>query len=71
VAVIDVLTRAVQKGGSTLRDFSAADGKNGYFQLEAHVYDRVGEPCRVCGTAIRRIQQGQRSTYYCPVCQKP
>jgi formamidopyrimidine-DNA glycosylase len=35
------------------------------------VYDRVGEPCRVCGTSIRRIQQGQRSTYYCPVCQKP
>ena len=71
LAVMDVLARAVKKGGSTLRDFSAADGKNGYFQLEAHVYDRVGEPCRVCGTSIRRIQQGQRSTYYCPVCQKP
>ena len=71
LAVMDVLTRAVKKGGSTLRDFSAADGKNGYFQLEAHVYDRVGEPCRVCGTTIRRIQQGQRSTYYCTVCQKP
>jgi formamidopyrimidine-DNA glycosylase len=70
LAVMDVLARAVKKGGSTLRDFSAADGKNGYFQLEAHVYDRVGEPCRVCGTSIRRIQQGQRSTYYCPVCQK-
>jgi formamidopyrimidine-DNA glycosylase len=71
LAVMDVLARAVKKGGSTLRDFSAADGKNGYFQLEAHVYDRVGEPCRVCGTSIRRIQQGQRSTYFCPVCQKP
>jgi formamidopyrimidine-DNA glycosylase len=71
MAVMDVLARAVKKGGSTLRDFSAADGKNGYFQLEAHVYDRVSEPCRVCGTSIRRIQQGQRSTYYCPVCQKP
>jgi formamidopyrimidine-DNA glycosylase len=71
LAVMDVLARAVKKGGSTLRDFSAADGKNGYFQLEAHVYDRVGEPCRLCGTTIRRIQQGQRSTYFCPVCQKP
>jgi formamidopyrimidine-DNA glycosylase len=70
LAVIGVLQRAVQKGGSTLRDFSAADGKNGYFQLEAHVYDRAGEPCRVCGTTIRRIQQGQRSTYYCTTCQK-
>ena len=70
LAVMDVLARAVKKGGSTLRDFSAADGKNGYFQLEAHVYDRMGEPCRVCSTSIRRIQQGQRSTYYCPVCQK-
>jgi formamidopyrimidine-DNA glycosylase len=70
LAVMDVLARAVKKGGSTLRDFSAADGRNGYFQLEANVYDRIGEPCRLCGTTIRRIQQGQRSTYYCPVCQK-
>ena len=71
LAVIDVLARAVKKGGSTLRDFSAADGKNGYFQLEAQVYDRAGQPCRVCGNAIRRIQQGQRSTFYCITCQKP
>jgi formamidopyrimidine-DNA glycosylase len=71
LAIMDVLARAVKKGGSTLRDFSSADGQQGYFQLEAHVYDRAGEPCRVCGTTIRRIQQGQRSTYYCPTCQKP
>jgi formamidopyrimidine-DNA glycosylase len=71
LAIIDVLSRAVKKGGSTLRDFSSADGQQGYFQLEAHVYDRAGEPCRVCGTTIRRILQGQRSTYYCPTCQKP
>jgi len=71
LAIIDVLARAVKKGGSTLRDFSNADGQQGYFQLEAHVYDRAGEPCRLCGTTIRRIQQGQRSTYYCPTCQKP
>jgi formamidopyrimidine-DNA glycosylase len=71
LAIMDVLSRAVAKGGSTLRDFSNADGQQGYFQLEAHVYDRAGQPCRTCGTVIRRIQQGQRSTYYCATCQKP
>jgi formamidopyrimidine-DNA glycosylase len=71
VAIIDVLARAVAKGGSTLRDFSNADGQSGYFQLEANVYDRAGEPCRQCGHLIRRLVQGQRATYYCSVCQKP
>ena len=71
LAIIDVLARAVQKGGSTLRDFSNAEGQQGYFQLEANVYDRAGEPCRVCGANVKRIQQGQRSTYFCPSCQKP
>jgi formamidopyrimidine-DNA glycosylase len=69
-AIREVLTRAVQKGGSTLRDFSNARGESGYFQLEAMVYDRAGEPCRVCGTPIKSIRQGQRATYYCPHCQK-
>ena len=71
VAIIDVLARAVAKGGSTLRDFSNADGQSGYFQLEANVYDRAGEPCRQCGHLIKRLVQGQRATYYCSVCQKP
>jgi formamidopyrimidine-DNA glycosylase len=69
-AVRDVLARAVAKGGSTLRDFSNADGQAGYFQLEAMVYDRSGQPCRVCGTAVKSIRQGQRATYFCPHCQK-
>lgn len=69
-AVQDVLARAVEKGGSTLRDFSGADGKSGYFQLEASVYGRAGEPCRVCGGTIRQIRQGQRSTFFCSNCQK-
>jgi len=69
-AVRDVLARAVEKGGSTLRDFSNAWGETGYFQLEAMVYDRAGQPCRVCGTPIRTIRQGQRATYFCPHCQK-
>jgi formamidopyrimidine-DNA glycosylase len=71
VAIIDVLARAVAKGGSTLRDFSNADGQSGYFQLEANVYDRAGEPCRQCGHLIKRLVQGQRATYYCSVCQEP
>ncbi len=69
-AIVDVLARAVQKGGSTLRDFSSADGQQGYFQLEAMVYDRAGAPCRVCGSLIRQLRQGQRSTYFCATCQK-
>ena len=70
-AIRDVLARAVQKGGSTLRDFSNAQGESGYFQLEATVYGREGAPCRVCATPIRAIRQGQRSTFFCPTCQKP
>ncbi len=69
-SVRDVLARAVEKGGSTLRDFSNADGQEGYFQLEAMVYGRAGEPCRACGSSIRCIRQGQRATYFCPTCQK-
>ncbi|MEO5661574.1 MAG: bifunctional DNA-formamidopyrimidine glycosylase/DNA-(apurinic or apyrimidinic site) lyase [Polaromonas sp.] len=66
-----VLTNAVAKGGSTLRDFSNADGEAGHFQLEAMVYDRAGLPCRVCGAPIKSLRQGQRSTFYCAICQKP
>ena len=69
-AIRDVLARAVAKGGSTLRDFSNAQGESGYFQLEAMVYDRAGEPCRLCGSPIRMVRQGARATYFCPVCQK-
>jgi formamidopyrimidine-DNA glycosylase len=69
-AVRDVLARAVAKGGSTLRDFSNAYGESGYFQLEAMVYGRAGQPCRTCGAPIRAIRQGQRATFYCPHCQK-
>ena len=69
-AVRTILARAVQRGGSTLRDFSNVDGQGGYFQLEAMVYGRAGEPCRVCATPIRQLRQGQRSTFFCPNCQK-
>jgi formamidopyrimidine-DNA glycosylase len=69
-AIVEVLTKAVEKGGSTLRDFSNAQGEKGYFQLEAMVYDRAGLPCRRCESPVRRIMQGQRSTFYCAACQK-
>ncbi len=69
-AIRDVLARAVERGGSTLRDFSSANGQAGYFQLEAMVYGRAGLPCKLCATPIKMIRQGQRSTFYCPVCQK-
>lgn len=65
----DLLVRAVAKGGSTLRDFTGPGGESGYFQLEAMVYGRAGAPCRVCGTPVRLLKQGQRTTYYCPQCQ--
>ena len=65
-----VLADAIRKGGSTLRDFSRSDGQPGYFQLDYQVYDRTGLPCKLCGTAIRRMVQGQRSTFYCPQCQR-
>lgn len=69
-AVREVLARAVERGGSTLRDFSSAVGESGHFQLEAAVYGRAGQPCVVCATPLRQIRQGQRSTFFCPVCQR-
>jgi formamidopyrimidine-DNA glycosylase len=67
-----VLEEAIEAGGSTLRDFSAADGALGYFQHRFQAYGREGEPCLRpgCGGTITRIVQGGRSTFYCPRCQK-
>ncbi|MEO8278973.1 MAG: bifunctional DNA-formamidopyrimidine glycosylase/DNA-(apurinic or apyrimidinic site) lyase [Ideonella sp.] len=69
-AVRETLARALALGGSTLRDFRDAHGMAGRFQLQAGVYGRAGEPCGCCGTTIRRIVQGQRSTFFCPTCQR-
>src|SRR5688572_23555848 len=66
----ETLEAAIAAGGSTLRDFVGGDGQAGYFQDEHLVYGRAGEPCRVCGTPIRELRQGQRSTFYCPACQR-
>ncbi|HJY75624.1 MAG TPA: bifunctional DNA-formamidopyrimidine glycosylase/DNA-(apurinic or apyrimidinic site) lyase [Burkholderiales bacterium] len=69
-AIKQTLRAAIRAGGSSLRDFVGADGNAGYFQQRYWVYDRAGQPCRRCGAIIRKIQQGQRSTFYCPACQK-
>lgn len=69
-AIRTVLGSAIDYGGSTLRDFSGADGQSGYFQLHSMVYDRAGLPCRVCGKLVKQIRQGQRSSFYCAHCQK-
>jgi formamidopyrimidine-DNA glycosylase len=65
-----VLTEAVRLGGSSISDFRDGDGKLGYFQMHHRVYDRGGEPCHACGTVIRRVVIGGRSSFYCPRCQR-
>jgi formamidopyrimidine-DNA glycosylase len=71
-AIRDVLTEAVEAGGSTLRDYAQTDGSLGYFQHAFRVYDREGEPCvrPGCGGTVRRLVQSGRSTFFCASCQK-
>ena len=69
-AVRAVLRGAIRAGGTTLRDYLRADGSPGYFRQRLYVYERAGRRCRRCGTLVRAITQGRRSTYYCPACQK-
>jgi formamidopyrimidine-DNA glycosylase len=70
-AIRDVLTEAVEAGGSTLRDYTQTDGSLGYFQHSFRVYDREGEACMTpdCGGTVKRLVQSGRSTFYCPTCQ--
>jgi formamidopyrimidine-DNA glycosylase len=69
-AVRQTLARALESGGSTLRDFRDAHGMAGAFQLQARVYGRAGKPCLRCGSTVRRIVQGQRATFFCSGCQR-
>jgi formamidopyrimidine-DNA glycosylase len=69
-AIRRVLNESITAGGTTLRDFLNGVGEPGYFGVYLRVYSRGGEPCRQCARAIREIRQGQRSTFYCPACQK-
>jgi formamidopyrimidine-DNA glycosylase len=68
-AVVRVLRRSIETGGSSIRDFVAPDGSDGSYQLECYVYARTGEPCLHCGTPIRKRVVAQRGTHYCPSCQ--
>jgi formamidopyrimidine-DNA glycosylase len=70
LAVRATLARAVEVGGSTLRNYRDSNGAEGAFQAEARVYGRAGKPCLRCGGTIRRIVQGARATFFCPGCQK-
>ena len=69
-AIKSTLRQALAAGGSSLRDFVHSDGSSGCFQQQYYVYGRAGLPCRNCGTPIRALRQGQRSSFYCPACQK-
>lgn len=69
-AIRKVLNQAIRVGGTTLRDYVDPDGNPGYFRQKLFVYERADEPCRICGNLIRSLTQGQRSTYYCPTCQR-
>lgn len=66
----ETLSRALALGGSTLRDFKDVHGMAGAFQSQSAVYGREGLPCPVCSTSVRRIVQAQRSTFFCPRCQR-
>lgn len=69
-AIKETLAAAIGAGGSSLRDFIRSDGSSGYFQQQYFVYGRTGEACRICGTPVRELRQGQRASFFCPRCQR-
>jgi formamidopyrimidine-DNA glycosylase len=69
-AIKDVLGEAIKIGGTTLRDYVNADGAPGYFSQKLFVYERAGAACRICRSPVRQFVQGQRSTYWCSICQR-
>ena len=69
-AIKAVLAAAIKIGGTTLRDYVNVDGAPGYFRQRLFVYERAGRPCRVCKSPVKQFTQGQRSTYWCAVCQR-
>ncbi len=69
-AAQQVMLRSIETGGSSISDYVRPDGSDGGYQDERRVYARKGEPCRSCGTCIRRTVIGQRSSFYCPHCQR-
>ena len=69
-SIKQVLQQAIAQGGTSLKDFTNAEGQSGYFQVKLQVYGKTGEPCPQCSTPIKQIKLGQRSTFYCPRCQR-
>ena len=69
-AIRVVLARAIEAGGTTLKDFTSADGQPGYFAQSLNVYGRAGQPCPQCEALLKADRHGQRSTSYCPQCQR-
>jgi len=65
-----ILKQSIKQGGTTIRNFVNGDGKPGYFQQQLSVYRRTGEPCKQCNSTIKEIKLGQRSSFYCPFCQR-
>ena len=68
--VKQILAHAIEQGGTTLKDFTNADGKPGYFAQKLHVYGRGGETCTACGNLLSEIKLGQRTTVFCGLCQQ-
>lgn len=68
-AIRETLSDAIAAGGSSIRDYVHSDGGSGWFQIQAGVYDRAGQPCLRCGGVVRQVRQAGRSTFYCPGCQ--
>ncbi len=66
----EILAESILRGGTTLRDFLKPDGEPGYFEQDLFVYGRIGEACKVCGSPIKNVRLGQRSSFYCGRCQK-
>jgi len=69
ISTKETLEEAILSGGTTLQDFTATDGRPGYFRQQLYVYGRTGKPCRLCGTSVKRVATGQRMSFYCPKCQ--
>ena len=70
MSIKETLAKAIEQGGTTLRDFVGGDGKPGYFKQELAVYGRAGEPCITCSSPIKEVRLGNRSTFFCSKCQR-
>ena len=68
--IVTILRKSIDQGGTTLRDFVGSDNKPGYFKQQLEVYGRQGKACKICSSTLKNVTIGQRSSVYCPECQK-